>query len=523
MLNEYGIHNVEIFHNVLPSVLYEHAIKFEKESIITSSGALWANSGEKTGRSPKDKRIVKHPESEKDVNWGDVNIPLTDEAFHLNKQIALGYFTKQKRLYVFDVFAGWEKSCQLKVRVICSRPYHALFVSNMFILPTKEELNQFGEPDCIIFNAGGQYADDSIPGVTSKTSICLNLERKEIIILGTEYAGEMKKGIFTIMNYLMPKRNVLSMHCSVNEGAKGDVTILLGLSGTGKTTLSADPNRKLIGDDEHCWNENGIFNIEGGCYAKCDHLSAEKESEIFGAIQFGSLLENVVVDPITRVADYNDLSLTENTRASYKINYIQNAKIPCVTTHASNIIFLTCDAFGIFPPVSLLTAEQALYYFISGYTAKISGTEVGIKEPVATFSACFGAPFMVYSPLKYAELLSEKLKKNPKIKTWLINTGWTAGSFGVGQRISLKYTRSIIDAIHDGTLKDETFKNFDIFNLKIPLHVNNVPDEILDPRNSWKNKENFDISRKKIAKMFIDNFKKIQDNSYIVQSGPQIM
>lgn len=521
MLNKFGISNAEIFYNALPSVLYEHAIKFEKGSVITSTGALSASSGEKTGRSPKDKRIVKHPESEKDVNWGEVNIPLSNESFQENKKIALEYFKKQKQLYVLDVFAGWEKSCQLKVRVICSRPYHALFVSNMFIVPTQEELAKFGEPDCIIFNAGSQSADVNVPGVTSKASVCLNLEAKEIIILGTEYAGEMKKGIFTIMNYLMPKKNVLSMHCSVNEGTKGDVTVLLGLSGTGKTTLSADPHRRLIGDDEHCWNDDGIFNIEGGCYAKCDHLSAEKEPEIFEAIRFGSLLENVVLDPKTRVADYDDLSITENTRASYKINYIKSAKVPCVTSHASNIIFLTCDAFGVFPPVSLLTSEQALYYFMSGYTAKISGTEVGIKEPVATFSACFGAPFMVFSPLKYAELLDEKLKKNPKIKTWLINTGWTGGAFGVGQRISLKYTRAIIDSIHDGSLKDEAFKNFDIFNLKIPVNVKNVPEGILDPRNCWNNKEQFDLSRKKIAQMFIDNFKKIQNNSTVSQAGPQ--
>lgn len=522
MLKEYGINNVEVFHNVSISLLYEHALKYEKQSIITSTGALSASSGEKTGRSPKDKRIVKHPNSERDVDWGEVNIPLNEESFLLNKDLALNFLKKQDRLYVFDVFAGWEKSCQLKVRVICARPYHALFVSNMFIMPTKDELNKFDKPDCVIFNAGAQLADSNIPGITSKTSICLSLERKELIILGTEYAGEMKKGIFTIMNYLMPKNNILSMHCSVNEGMKGDVTVLLGLSGTGKTTLSADPNRKLIGDDEHCWNDEGIFNIEGGCYAKCDHLSAEKEPEIFEAIQFGSLLENVVVDPNTRIADFNNLSLTENTRASYKINKIRNAKIPCMTSHANNIIFLTCDAFGVFPPVSLLSSEQALYYFISGYTAKISGTEVGIKEPVATFSACFGAPFMVYSPLKYAELLSNKLIKNDKIKTWLINTGWTGGPFGVGKRIELKYTRAIIDSIHDGTLRNATFKNFDVFNFKIPLHVNKVPDELLDSRNTWNNKENFDVTRKRIAKMFIDNFKKIADNSNISKDGPQI-
>ncbi len=522
MLNEFGIKDAEIYHNLLPSMLYEHAIKFENGSVITSTGALCARSGEKTGRSPKDKRIVKHPESEADVNWGDVNIPITDEGFTANKQRAIEYFKKQKKLYVFDVFAGWEKSCQLKVRVICTRPYHALFVSNMFILPTASELENFGQPDCIIYNAGVEKADDNVPGVTSKSSVCLNLEKKEIVILGTEYAGEMKKGIFTIMNYLMPKRNILSMHCSVTEGNKGDVSILLGLSGTGKTTLSADPHRKLIGDDEHCWSDNGIFNIEGGCYAKCDHLSAEKEPDIFSAIRFGSLLENVVLDPQTRVANYDDLTITENTRASYNIEYIRNAKVPCVTSHASNIIFLTCDAFGVFPPVSLLTSEQALYYFMSGYTAKVSGTEVGVKEPSATFSACFGAPFMVFSPQKYAELLEEKLKTFPKVKTWLINTGWTGGAYGTGERISLKYTRAILDSIHAGTLKDETYKNFDVFNLKIPVKVANVPSEILDPRNSWKDKESYDLARKKIGQMFIDNFKKIKGSALIAQAGPQI-
>ncbi|MGY3805402.1 phosphoenolpyruvate carboxykinase (ATP) [Pigmentibacter ruber] len=522
MLNEYGIKNAEIFHNLLPAELYEHAIKYEMGSIITSTGALSARSGEKTGRSPKDKRIVRHPESETFVNWGDVNIPISEEGFNANKQKAIDYFKNQPRLYVFDVFAGWEKSCQLKVRVICSRPYHALFVSNMFILPSKVELENFGQPDCIIYNAGAESANQDIPEVTSKTSICLNLEAKEIVILGTEYAGEMKKGIFSIMNYLMPQKNILSMHCSVTEGEQGDVSILLGLSGTGKTTLSADPKRKLIGDDEHCWSDQGIFNIEGGCYAKCDHLSMEKEPDIFQAIRFGSLLENVILDPKSRVADYNDLSITENTRASYKIDYIKNSKVPCVTSHANNIIFLTCDAFGVFPPVSLLTSEQALYYFMSGYTAKISGTEVGVKEPSATFSACFGAPFMVCPPQKYAELLDEKLKTFPKVKTWLINTGWTGGGYGSGERISLKYTRAILDSIHAGTLKDETFKNFEVFNLKIPVNVSNVPSEILDPRNTWKDKEAYDLSRKKIAQMFIENFKKIKGSSLIAQVGPQL-
>jgi phosphoenolpyruvate carboxykinase (ATP) len=512
----------KIFYNLTPAILYEHALKFEESNMITSSGALSSLSGIKTGRSPKDKRIVKNSESERDVNWGNFNIPISQESFKSLKNNALEFLNKQPYLYICDVFAGWEKKFRLKVRVICTRPYHALFVNNMFIIPSEQELKEFGDPDCVIYNAGCYLPQTPLQEVDSKTNVSLNLDAKEMIILGTEYAGEMKKGIFTLMNYLMPKENILSMHCSVTEGHKGDVSIFLGLSGTGKTTLSADPNRKLIGDDEHCWHDNGIFNIEGGCYAKCDKLSKEKEPEIFAAIGFGSLLENVMIHPTTRTPDYNDLSITENTRASYKLESIKNSKIPAITNHAHNIIFLTCDAFGVLPPVSLLTADQALYYFISGYTAKISGTEVGIKEPAATFSACFGAPFMVFSPIKYADLLKQKLQKHKKINTWLINTGWIGGAYGIGERISLKYTRSIIDAIHDGSLIKEEFSNFEIFNLKIPKNTNHLPNFILNPKESWNNKSDYDNNRIKLAKLFIENFKNIQDINSLYHAGPQV-
>jgi phosphoenolpyruvate carboxykinase (ATP) len=512
----------KIFYNLTPAILYEHALKFEESNRITSSGALSSLSGIKTGRSPKDKRIVKNSESEQDVNWGNFNIPISQESFKSLKNNALEFLNKQPYLYICDVFAGWEKKFRLKVRVICTRPYHALFVNNMFIIPSEQELKEFGDPDCVIYNAGCYLPQTPLQEVDSKTNVSLNLDAKEMIILGTEYAGEMKKGIFTLMNYLMPKENILSMHCSVTEGYKGDVSIFLGLSGTGKTTLSADPNRKLIGDDEHCWHDNGIFNIEGGCYAKCDKLSKEKEPEIFAAIGFGSLLENVMIHPTTRTPDYHDLSITENTRASYKLESIKNSKIPAITNHAHNIIFLTCDAFGVLPPVSLLTADQALYYFISGYTAKISGTEVGIKEPVATFSSCFGAPFMVFSPIKYADLLKQKFQKHKNINIWLINTGWIGGAYGIGERISLKYTRSIIDAIHDGSLIKEEFNNFEIFNLKIPKKANHLPNFILNPKESWNNKSDYDNNRIKLAKLFIENFKNIQDINSLYHAGPQV-
>ena len=424
-LSKYGIKVQNLLRNAEPSILYEQALK-RGEGEIVSSGALAARSGAKTGRSPKDKRIVDSEPSTKDIWWGDVNIKLTDKTFTVNRQRAVDFLNTRDQLYVVDGFAGWDPKHQIKVRIICLNAYHALFMWNMLIRPTKEQLAAFGEPDYTIFNAGLFPANSQTDSMTSATSVSLSFERGEFVILGTQYAGEMKKGVFTIMNYLMPKKGVMSMHCSANEGKDGSVSLFFGLSGTGKTTLSADPRRALIGDDEHCWSDDGVFNIEGGCYAKCINLTREQEPEIYDAIRYGSVLENVVYDKQTRIVDYTNQSITENTRCSYPVEYIPNAKIPCVAKHPKNVIFLTCDAFGVLPPVSKLTPEQAMYHFISGYTAKVAGTEMGVKDPETTFSACFGAAFMVWHPTKYAELLADKIAKNGS-QAWLVNTGWSGG------------------------------------------------------------------------------------------------
>jgi phosphoenolpyruvate carboxykinase (ATP) len=390
------------------------------------------------------------------------------------------------------------------------------------IRPTPEELEQFDEPEFVIFNAGDQAADDRNAGVTSATSVMLNLERREMVILGTNYAGEMKKGVFTAMNYWMPQRGVLSMHCSANQGPQGDATLFFGLSGTGKTTLSSDPRRPLIGDDEHCWTDQGIFNIEGGCYAKCLGLNREQEPQIHRAIRFGAVLENVVFDAQSRVADYNDRSITENTRACYPIEHIENALIPCLGDHPKNMIFLTCDAFGVLPPVSRLTTAQALYHFLSGYTAKVAGTEVGVAEPEATFSACFGAAFMVLHPARYAELLSRKLQEH-QTQAWLVNTGWTGGPHGVGSRIKLRYTRAIIDAIHDGALANLTTAQDDSFQLQIPTSCPDVPAELLHPRATWADTQSYDRMARQLAVLFRDNFAKYADQvtDEVRQAGPR--
>ncbi|MCB0666288.1 MAG: phosphoenolpyruvate carboxykinase (ATP), partial [Saprospiraceae bacterium] len=388
--------------------------------------------------------------------------------------------------------------------------------------PTQEELVNFGEPEYVIFKGGVFASNRYTSQMTSTNSIDLNVERKEFVILGTEYAGEMKKGIFSIMNYLMPLQDVLPMHCSANVGEAKDVSILFGLSGTGKTTLSADPKRKLIGDDEHCWTNDGIFNIEGGCYAKAIDLSAEKEPEIYNAIRFGTILENVAYDPSTREVDYHDTSITENTRASYPISYMDNVQIPCMAGHPTNLIFLTADAFGVLPPVSKLTPQQASYHFISGYTAKVAGTEVGVKEPQATFSACFGAAFMMWHPNKYAELLAEKISKH-KANAWLVNTGWTGGPYGIGSRIQLKYTRAIIDAIHSGSLEKVDYTVEKRFGLHIPMTCPGVPDSVLLPRNTWDDHEAYDKTLKKLVELFQTNFTKFERRVHpeICEAGPK--
>jgi phosphoenolpyruvate carboxykinase (ATP) len=523
-LSHHGITVTEIYRNVQAAPLYEEALRTETGSSISATGALIALSGKKTGRSPKDKRVVRHPDSEKDIWWDQVNFPMDEHAFHINRERAKDYLNTRQRLYVVDGFAGWDPRHRLKIRVICSRPYHALFMRIMLIRPTEAELADFGQPDYVIYNAGKFPANRFTSGMTSQTSIDISFEEKEMVILGTEYAGEMKKGVFTLMNYLMPKKGLLSMHCSATaDPATGRSSVLFGLSGTGKTTLSADPKRRLIGDDEHVWSDTGVFNIEGGCYAKAINLSAESEPDIHQALRFGAVLENVVFDPETHAVDYTDISITENTRGAYPIEFIQNAQIPCVAGHPTDIIFLTCDAFGVLPPVSKLTTEQAMYHFISGYTAKVAGTEDGVTEPSATFSACFGAPFLVLHPAKYAELLAAKLKEH-RANVWLVNTGWTGGGYGVGSRIKLRYTRAMLDAIHAGQLKDAPTRMDPTFGLQVVTRCPNVPDEVLVPAGCWKDSAAYEAAAKKLAGLFTANFKKYEAvaDAAVKAAGPKV-
>ena len=523
-LTNHGIEVDNVIRNVTPSELYEEAIKHDAGSVIANNGALVVRSGKRTGRSPADKRIVETDDVKDEVWWGDINISLDEHTFNINHQRATDYLNTRDRLYVIDGFAGWDPNYRLKVRIIAERAYHALFMHNMLIRPTEEELENFGEPDFVVYNAGKFPAHQYTEGMTSDASVDVNFKTKQMVILGTEYAGEMKKGVFTVMHYLMPKHNVLSMHCSANEGDdEDDVALFFGLSGTGKTTLSADNSRKLIGDDEHCWSEDGVFNIEGGCYAKTIELSEEKEPEIYNDSKFGTVLENVGYDENSREVDYEDTSITQNTRASYPIEYISNSKIPCMAGHPKNVIFLTYDAFGVLPPVSKLSPEQAMYHFISGYTAKVAGTEVGVTEPEATFSACFGAAFLVWPPSKYAEMLADKMRRHDA-KAWLVNTGLTGGPYGEGSRIDLKNTRAIIDAIHNGDLTDVATAKDEVFGFDIPKECPNVPSKILQPRETWGNPENYNKQATKLGKLFKENFKKYEQESSkeIINAGPKV-
>jgi phosphoenolpyruvate carboxykinase (ATP) len=514
-LSKHGISAKHLLRNPSPALLYEEAIRHDVGTTIADSGALIAYSGEKTGRSPKDKRVVRHPQSESNIWWGPVNFPLDEATFMINRERAKDYLNTLDRLYVIDAFAGWDPKYRMKVRVICSRAYHALFMHNMLIPPTDAELAEFGEPDFVIYNAGRFPANRYTTGMTSRTSVDLSFELGELVILGTEYAGEMKKGVFTIVNYLMPARGVLSMHCSATcDPRNGKSSILFGLSGTGKTTLSADPNRQLIGDDEHCWSDDGIFNVEGGCYAKAIYLSREREPEIFQALRYGAVLENVVYDSARHHVDFDNASITQNTRGAYPISYMPNAKIPCVAGHPSDVIFLTCDAFGVLPPVSKLTPEQAMFHFVIGYTAKVAGTEVGVTEPQATFSPCFGGPFLVWHPNKYAELLAERVRQH-NAQVWLVNTGWTGGPPGVGSRMKLPFTRAIIDAIHSGVLSSAPTETESIFGLHVVTRCPGVPDDILQPRRAWSDPTAYEASARKLNDAFERNYGAFQSGGSI--------
>eukprot|EP00831_Metopus_contortus_P083578 TRINITY_DN928_c0_g1_i6.p1 TRINITY_DN928_c0_g1~~TRINITY_DN928_c0_g1_i6.p1 ORF type:complete len:567 (+),score=78.25 TRINITY_DN928_c0_g1_i6:59-1759(+) len=533
-LLDLGINNPHVYRNMSPPELYEMAVDpttnwtndpKNRPACIGSTGALCAYSSTETGRSPKERRIVLDETTKDSVNWGEVNIPIDPDSYRANWARTVDYLNMQRRLLVVDGFAGWDPKWRKKVRIICELPYHALFMRNMTVIPTKEELKEFDKgADITIINAGQFRADPQTKGVRTKVSVNMNMKEGRMCVLGSLYAGEMKKGLFGFMNYLMPLAGQLPMHASANEGSNKDVSIFFGLSGTGKTTLSADPRRSLIGDDEHVWTPDGVFNIEGGCYAKCCFLSREKEPEIYDALKFGSVLENVMFfNQNDRIVNYDDISLTENTRASYPLNFIQGAKIPAMAGHPKNMIFLTCDAYGVLPPVSKLTPEQTMYQFISGYTAKVAGTEVGIKEPVPSFSACFGEAFIPLHPYQYAKLLSEKVKAH-NTNVWFVNTGWSGGAYPQGKRMSLKITRSIIDAIHSGELSKAQFRNYDVFNMQIPTQVPGVDPQVLDPVNTWVSKSEYKKTLNILAEKFKKNFTRYSKDTgkEVIEAGPKV-
>jgi phosphoenolpyruvate carboxykinase (ATP) len=466
------------------------------EGILTSTGALRVLTGKYTGRSPKDRFIVDEPSVCKDINWGAVNKPFDKELFSRLYSRTLKYL-ENREVFIFDGYAGADHQYRLPLRVVNEFAWQNLFARQLFIGPAAKDHC----PEFTIICVPGLKADPVRDGTNSEAFIIISFEEKVVLIGGTEYAGEIKKSVFSVLNYLLPHKGVLPMHCSANVGQNGDVALFFGLSGTGKTTLSADPNRHLIGDDEHGWSENGIFNFEGGCYAKCIGLKKEKEPQVWNAIRFGAVLENVVVDPVTGTADYDDDSLTENTRAAYPVEYIPRALIPGVAGHPKVVVFLTADAFGVLPPVSRLTKDQAMFYFLSGYTSKLAGTERGINEPEAAFSPCFGAPFMPLCPGEYAKMLGRKIETH-NAGVYLVNTGWSGGPYGTGQRISLSHTRSIITAILNGTIEKSSFSTHPIFNLGIPDQLDGVPTEILSPRQTWQDRDEYDHKALELAARF---------------------
>ncbi|MCA0428411.1 MAG: phosphoenolpyruvate carboxykinase (ATP) [Bacteroidetes bacterium] len=490
--------------NLSPAELVRHAI-LNGEGVLNDTGALMADTGEFTGRSPKDKFCVLDSKTENTVWWGDVNQKFDSNKFEALLNKVLNHYAG-KQIYVRDAYACADPRYKLNIRVINETAYHNLFCYNLFLRPTNEDLKNF-EPEWLIINAPSFKAIAAEDGTRQHNFSIIDFSRKIILVGGSGYTGEMKKGIFTVLNYILPEeKGVLSMHCSANIGKKGDTAIFFGLSGTGKTTLSADPERKLIGDDEHGWADDSVFNFEGGCYAKCVDLTQEKEPQIFNAIKFGALLENTRFIPGTSTVDYTNISVTENTRVAYPIHHIDNAAEPSLGNAPENIFFLTADAFGVLPPISKLNVGQAMYSFISGYTAKVAGTEAGVTEPQATFSACFGKAFLPLHPGKYAEMLGKKLRENPNINVWLINTGWSGGAYGVGSRMKLSYTRAMITAALNGELNSVEFEAHPVFGYMMPKSCPNVPQELLNPRNTWADKAAYDAQANKLANMFVKNF-----------------
>ncbi|RID86549.1 phosphoenolpyruvate carboxykinase (ATP) [Peribacillus asahii] len=489
------------------------------EGELTATGAIKAETGKYTGRSPKDKYIVEEASVKDKIDW-DSNQPISEETFNKLYNKVTEYLKEKDEIFVFKGFAGADQSSRLPIQVVNEYAWHNLFAHQLFIRPTEEELANH-DSQFTILSAPNFKANPAVDGTKSETFIIISFERRTVLIGGTEYAGEMKKSIFSIMNYLLPESGIFSMHCSANVGREGDVALFFGLSGTGKTTLSADANRKLIGDDEHGWSSNGVFNIEGGCYAKTINLSREKEPQIFDAIRFGTVLENVVIDPDTRIPDYDDKTLTENTRAAYPMDAIENIVLPSVAGHPNTIIFLTADAYGVLPPISKLSKEQAMFHFLSGYTSKLAGTERGVTSPEATFSTCFGSPFLPLPAQRYAEMLGEKIDEH-NAKVYLVNTGWTGGEYGTGSRMKLAYTRAMVQAALEGELTNiETVKD-SIFGLEIPLHVPGVPDEVLQPSKTWEDKAAYEAKATELAAKFRENIQKFNVSKEIVEQGGPI-
>jgi phosphoenolpyruvate carboxykinase (ATP) len=506
--------------NLTAAVLYEHALA-RGEGVIAADGPLVCRTGQHTGRSPNDKFVVQEPSSEQHVHWGKVNKPLTPAHFDALRADIVAHLGS-KELFVQNLHAGADPAYRLRVRMISEYAWQSLFVRNLFIVPTTGELAEH-RPEFTVICAPSFKADPARHGTRSDVAIVLNMAAREVLIAGTSYAGENKKSIFTVLNYVLPLKGVLPMHCSANIGSSGDTALFFGLSGTGKTTLSSDPERGLIGDDEHGWSDRGVFNFEGGCYAKTIRLSAEAEPQIYGTTRrFGTVLENVVIDAVTRVLDLDSAQFTENTRAAYPIHFIDNAVPGGQGGHPSNVVMLTADAFGVLPPIARLTPEGAMYHFLSGYTAKVAGTEKGVTEPSATFSTCFGAPFLPMKPSVYSRMLGEKLATH-KSRVWLVNTGWTGGPHGVGSRMKIAYTRAMIRAALSGALDSAAYERHPVFNVDVPTSCPDVPASVLNPRGTWTDGAAYDAQAAKLAQMFVDNFKTFAADvdAAVVAAGPR--
>ncbi len=522
-LSYLGIKNVNnIYWNLVTPALYEQIIR-RREGLLSHLGPVVVRTGAFTGRSPNDKFIVKEPTSEHEIWWGDVNRPFSEEKFKLIWHRIQAYL-QGNDIFIQDCYVGADPKYQVPIRVITEYAWHSLFARNMFIrIPDEEGLKKH-KPEYTIIDLPKFHAVPELDGTNSEAFILVNFKEKLILIGGTSYAGEIKKSAFTVMNYLLPKKNVLSMHCSANVGKEGDVALFFGLSGTGKTTLSTDPERALIGDDEHGWSEDGVFNFEGGCYAKVIRLSKEAEPQIWATTRkFGTILENVAIDSFWRRPDLDDDTFTENTRASYPITHLDNIVKEGKAGHPKNIIFLTADAFGVLPPISRLTPEQAMYHFLSGYTAKVAGTERGVTEPQATFSTCFGAPFMPQHPSVYAKLLGQKIQQH-QVKCWLVNTGWTGGPYGVGHRMEIKYTRAMLNAALQGKLDHVKYVKDPIFKLDIPTECPGVPSEVLIPKNTWQDKNAYDQKARELAKRFNENFEQYKEyvSEEVLKMAPEV-